>query len=1029
MKITDVSIKRSVTTLTLTGAIIVFGLLAFRSMGVDLFPEVDLPIVSISTVLPGASPEVIDQNVTEVIEEQVGTISGVKSISSTSYEGSSQIVVEFQLSKDVNIGAQEVQDKVNLARQELPDDVEDPIINKVDVNAQPIIWVTVSGSVDYQEMAVYADQVVKEQLQSVSGVGNVQLGGLRERTIRIWVDPEKVESYGLTTSEVVQAVQANHLELPGGRIEQADEEYTIKVLGEFDTVDRLRDLVIKEVEGGSVYLKDVADVVDGSADYRTIAHFNGIPTIGLGVAKQSGTNTVEVADAIKERVEEIRTETPEGINIEIATDNSTYIENSLAGVQFDLIFGIIMTALIMYIFLRNIRATFISVVSIPVSLLGGFILMNALGFTINNLTMLAMSLAVGLVIDDTIVVLENVFRHVEEGEDPMEASSKGTQEVGLAVIAAGSSIIAVFLPVAFMQGIIGRFFLQFGLTVALTVLISVIVSLTLTPFLTSRLLKKETKQNRFYEIMERFFVKLEWGYRSLLQWATVRRGRIMLLAGLAFAGGIALVPFLGTEFSTEADQSQFQVRYELPTGTAIERTNQRLYDMEDIILNYPEVESAFSAVGTGAGGAVNQGMLIVNLVPTDQREADQFEVMSRVREQFSKKYPDMITTVNVTSGVGGGGRSADVQYIIMGPTVEEVGEVSDRVVQRLRDRGIFASVDTDLRLTKPEVNVNINRDLASDLGVNVSTVSSEIYTLFGGRDIAKFKEGGNRYDVRIRAKPEFRNNPEDLSNIAVRNGQGELIKSANLINVDIGEGPNAINRYERMRSVQIYANVTEDISPGEGLEVVEQVVNEELPEEGLWRTALGGQTRTMQESFGYLITALIMSILIIYIVLAIQFESFLHPFTIMMALPLTMIGVFGALFITGSTLNIFSFIGVIMLMGLVTKNSILLVDFANQQREKGMDKALAIIQAGQMRLRPILMTAVSTISGVLPVALALSEGGETRAPMAIAIIGGMFTATLLTLVVIPVVYLILDDTLEWVKSKISSIGKQTFATQ
>lgn len=1029
MKITDVSIKRAVTTLTLTGAIIVFGFLGFRSMGVDLFPEVDLPIVSISTILPGASPEVIDQNVTEVIEEQVGTISGIKSISSSSFEGASQITVEFELSKDVNIGAQEVQDKVNLSRQDLPNDVEDPVINKVDINAQPIIWVTVSGSVDYQDMAVYADQVVKEQLQSVSGVGNVQLGGLRERTVRIWVDPDKVESYGLTTSDVVQAIQTNHIELPGGRIEQADEEFTIKVRGEFETIERLRGLVVKESEGGSVFLRDVAEVEDGSADYRTVAHFNGIPTIGMGVAKQSGTNTVEVAGAIKERVQEIKQETPEGINIQVATDNSTFIENSLAGVQFDLIFGILMTALIMYIFLRNIRATFISVISIPVSLLGGFILMNALGFTINNLTMLAMSLAVGLVIDDTIVVLENVFRHVEEGEDPMTAASEGTSEVGLAVIAAGSSIIAVFLPVAFMQGIIGRFFLQFGLSVALTVLISVIVSLTLTPFLTSRLLKKETSTNKFQESMERFFVKLEWGYRSLLQWATVRRGRVMAIAAFALAGGIALVPFLGTEFSTEADESQFMVRYELPTGTSIENTNRRLYDMEDVILNYQEVESAFSAVGTGGGGAVNQGILIVNLIPTDEREAGQFDVMTRVREEFGDKYPDMIATVGAMSGVGGGGRSADVQYIIMGPTVEEVGAVSDRVVQRLQDQDIFASVDTDLRLTKPEVNVNINRDLASDLGVSVSSISSEIFTLFGGQDIGKFKEGGNRYDVRIRSKPEFRNNPEDLSNIAIRNNQGQLIKSANLVDVEIGEGPNAINRYDRMRSVQIYANVTEDVSAGEGLEVVEGVINEELPKEGIWRTSLGGQTRTMQESFGYLITALIMSILIIYIVLAIQFESFLHPFTIMMALPLTLIGVFGALFITGSTLNIFSFIGVIMLMGLVTKNSILLVDFANQQREKGMDKMRAIIQAGQMRLRPILMTAVSTITAVLPVALALSEGGETRAPMAIAIIGGMFTATLLTLVVIPVVYLILDDTFEWIKSKISSLGEQALATK
>lgn len=1030
MKITDVFIKRSVTTLTLTGAIIIFGLFGFRSMGVDLFPEIDLPVVSVFTVLPGASPEVMDQNVTEVIEEQISTISGIENISSQSFEGASQIVVQFELAKDVNVAATEVQDKVNLARQDLPDDVEDPIISKVDLNAQPIVWVSVSGNVDYQFLADYADQVVKEQLQSVSGVGDVQIGGLRERTIRIWIDPEKVESYGLTTGDIVRAVQANHLELPGGRIEQADEEFTIKVKGEFESVDNLRNLVVKENNGGVVYLSDVAEVEDGSADYRNIAHFNGIPTVGLGVAKQSGTNTVEVATAIKERVEEIKQLTPEGINIQVASDNSTFIENSMAGVQFDLIFGVIMTALIMYIFLRNIRATFISVVSIPVSLLGGFILMYFLDFTINNLTMLAMSLAVGLVIDDTIVVLENVFRHVEEGKDPMTASSEGTKEVGLAVVAAGSSIIAVFLPVAFMQGIIGRFFFQFGLTVALTVLISVLVSLTVTPYLTSRLLRKEQRHNRFYQIMERFFVRLEWGYRSLLQWATTHRIRVMVFAFLAFVGGVAIVPFLGTEFSTEADQSKFLIRYELPTGTSIDRTNRRLYEMEDVVFNYPEVESAFATVGTGASGAVNQGVLIVTLDPKSEREASQFDVMDRVREDFTEKFPDMITTVSVTSAVGGGGRSADVQYYIMGPTIEEVGEVSDRVVQRLREMDIFTTVDTDLRLTKPEVNVNINRDMATDLGVDVQSLSSEIFMLFGGQDIAKFSDGGNRYDVRVRAKPAFRNNPEDLTHITVRNRQGELIRAANLVDIEIGEGPNSINRYNRMRAVQIYANVHDEISAGEGLEIVEQVVSEELPSDGIWRTDLGGSTRIMQESFGYLVIALIVAVLVIYIVLAIQFESFLHPFTIMMALPLTMIGVFGALLVTGSTLNMFSFIGVIMLMGLVTKNSILLVDFANQQREKGTDKVISIVQAGQMRLRPILMTALSTISGVLPVALALSEGGETRAPMAIAIIGGMLTSTLLTLIVIPVVYLILDDTMEWIKAKISSLfSKNKFATQ
>lgn len=1027
MKISNVSIRRSVTTMIVTAAIIIFGLISLRGMGVNLFPEVDIPVVSVTTALPGASPEVIDQDVTDVIEEQINTISGIRSIKSQSFSGFSQITVQFELSKDVDVAAQEVRAKVNLSKQNLPDDVEDPIVNKVDINAQPILWVTVAGNVDYQKLVEYADKTVKEQLQSVSGVGRIQLGGLRERTIRVWLDPEALEAHNMTATEVTRAIQSKHLQLPGGRIEQANKEFTVKVQGEFPTVDKLRQMVVKEWKGGVVHLNDVAKVVDGLADYRTVAHFNGQPTVGLGVAKQSGTNTVAVANAIKERVSQIKELSPENINIDIATDNSRFIKRSVEGVQFDLIFGVLMTALIMFIFLRNIRATFISVISIPVSLIGGFIVMYALDFTINNLTMLAMSLAVGLVIDDTIVVLENIFRNVEEGKDKVKAAREGTDEVGLAVIAAASSIIAVFLPVAFMKGIIGRFFFQFGLTVALTVLISALVSLTLTPFLCSRLLRRETQHNKFYQVLENFFTKLEWGYRKLLQWAVRHRGLVLLIAFVAFVAGMAIGPFLGTEFTTEADESRFMIRYELPTGTSIEKTNRQLYKMEDILFSYPEVDRAFSAVGTGGSGAVNEGIFFVNLVKPDQREASQFDVMDRVREQFGEHFKNTRITVSPVSNAGGGGRSADVMYVIMGPSVQQVAEVSDRVTKRLRDRGVFESVDTDLRLNKPQIDVNINRGLANDLGVTVRSISSEIYALFGGRDVSKFKDQGYRYDIRVRAQPQYRDKPEDLEHISVRNQSGDLINTSNLVDLDIGQGPNVINRFNRMRSVTIYANVSDQISSGEGLDIVRNVVQQEIPKNGIWRTALTGETRMFQESFGYLLTALVIAILVIYMVLAIQFESFIHPLTIMVALPLTMIGVFGALLITGMTLNIFSFIGIIMLMGLVTKNSILLVDFANQQRAKGVDKINAMIQAGQMRLRPILMTAVSTITGVLPVALALSEGGATRAPMAVAVIGGMFTSTVLTLLVIPVVYLLFENAIEWVREKLN-MEPRTFET-
>jgi HAE1 family hydrophobic/amphiphilic exporter-1 len=602
------------------------------------------------------------------------------------------------------------------------------------------------------------------------------------------------------------------------------------------------------------------------------------------------------------------------------------------------------------------------------------------------------------------------------------------------VLAATSSIAAVFIPVAFMEGVIGRFFYEFGLTVAVTIIISALVSLTLTPFMSSRMLRRETSRSKLYLALEALFDFLSRNYRRALEWAVGHRWAVVGIALLAFAVGIALVPFIGSEFITEADESQFLVRFELPTGTSIQETTRAMNQLEEVLFEQPEVRSLFATIGGGLGGEINRGFVVALLTPRHERPATQRDVMDRMQERFAS-LEHMITSVEYVSWEGGGTRYADVEYIIQGSSIEELGRIGDAIVRDLESQGVFVNVDTDLRLTKPEVRVNFLRGTADDLGVGVLDVSNEIYTLFGGVDAAVYKEGGYRYDIRARALPEYRLRPADLEQLSVRASDGTLIKSPNVFSYEVGAGPNVVNRYNRRRALTLYASVS-GISQGEGLQRVAETVARHLPDDGNWGTAVSGMSQTYQESFGSMLTALLVAILVIYMVLAMQFESFIHPFTIMVSLPLSMIGVFGLvslplsmigvfglLLALGKTLNIFSFIGIILLVGIVTKNSILLVDFANQERRRGADKVQAILTAGPLRLRPILMTAFSTMIAVVPVALAMSEGGETRQPMALAVIGGMLTSTLLTLLVIPVIYLIVDDATAWVRRRLGGLWR------
>jgi HAE1 family hydrophobic/amphiphilic exporter-1 len=975
---------------------------------------VEFPTVSVTSILIGADPEIMDEDVTDVLEEQINTIEGVKAITSISNESLSQIIVEFELSKNVDVAAQEVRDKVNLAQADLPNDLEPPIVQKLDIAAQPIMWIAVTTSGDYRRIAQYADKVIKERLQTVPGVGAVVLGGFRDRAIRVWLNPNELEARKLTPVDVTNAIRAKHIELPGGRIEEPEMEFVVKIEGEYETVERLKELVVETRDGALVRLKDVAFVEDGSEDLRSVARFNGLPAVGLGIRKQSGTNTVAVADGVRAALADITRNVPEDINVQIASDSSRFIKNSMQDVIFDLFLGALLTSIVMLVFLRNFRMTFISIVAIPTSIIASFVVMYWADFTINNMTMLAMSLAIGIVIDDAIVVLENIFRHVEEGEGAFNAAQLGTSEVGLAVIAASSSIMAVFIPVAFMKGIIGRFFFEFGLSVALSVLISLVVALTVIPMLCSRLLRHDPDHGPIFRAFEQGFRKIESLYSYYLDLSLRHRWITICLAIGAFILGLSLFPFLKTGFVTEPDESRFVVRFELPTGTSVEESARRLQDIEKTVLSQSEVRSAFAA--TGFFGGPNSGIIFANLLFVSEREASQSQVMARLRTLLNEEIPEARISVENVSIVGGGQRNAELQFVIQGPEVEELDRVATLMLADMRKLPGFVDVDDNLRLNKPELKVEIDRNLADDMGVDVRTITQNFNILFGGQDVAKFKEGGKRYDIRVRALPGARSKPDDLLAVALRSAGGNLTYSPNLIRVIQGVGPQAVNRYNRSRAVTLYANL-DGTSLGAALDEMRGLAAKHVPKDPAWGTALTGSADVFAESFQYLFTAVLISLLVIYVILGSQFESFIHPFTILMSVPLAVAGSFGLILLSGVQLDIFAFIGFVMLIGIVTKNAILLVDFTNQFRARGVPRDEALRRAGPLRLRPILMTAFTTIAAVVPVALALSEGGEQRAPMGVSVIGGMLTSTLLTLIVIPSVYTVMDDISLWFTSR------------
>ena len=1019
MKLADVSIRRPVFATMMIGAIVVFGIVLYGRLNVDLYPKVDFPIVTVTTIYPGADPETMESQVADPIEEALNSLGGIRALRSVSLESVAQVFVEFELDADPAAATQEVRDR--LATVTLPDGIEElPRVQKLDLGAAPVLQIAVSGSGDLAALTRYIEDRLKPALERVPGAGQVDVVGSSEREIHVFVDPQALRSRGLTFTDVTGALAAQNIDLPGGRIDDGERALVVRTTATAVSVEDLEAIVLTTIRGVPVRLSDLARVEDGFVERDSAAQLDGQPAIALIIRKQSDANTVEVADAVAEALTALRVSAPRGVRIDTLVDNSLPIRASIETVQFDLVLGALLAVAIIFIFLRDLRATFISGLALPTSVIGTFAFVQVMGFTLNMMTTLALSLSIGILIDDAIVVIENIVRRRSVlGEAPMEAAMRGTAEIGLAVLATTLSIVAVFVPVAFMEGMLGQFFYEFGLTVAFAVLLSLFVSFTLTPMLSARFLGAHHGEPRGLSgLIERALVGLETAYRRLVRGALRHRIVTLGVAVATLVGTLMLLPRIGFEFMPVQDTGQFNVKLDLPPGTSLAATEQRAGAIAERIREVPGVRSTFTTIGGGDQGQTNAAEIVVSLVPKAERSFHQTEAMAHIRAILAGT-PRAILSVEPLTAVGGGQRNAMVQLDLRGPDLDALAASATAIADRMRAAGGFVDVDTTARPGKPEIEVAFDRQRAADVGVQGFAVARTVRGLIAGEVATEFESGGERYDVRVQLPPDLRASVETVERAQVRTVGGALVDLADVGRVEPGIGPSRIDREARQRQVTIFANL-EGKPLGVALEEVGGIAKELLSPD--ITHAFGGTSRLMQESLASMLFALLLAIICVYMILASQFESFAHPFTIMMSLPFALIGAFGGLLITGHNMSIFAMIGLIMLMGLVTKNAILLVDFANQLRGEGKPLAQALEDAGAVRLRPILMTTAAMIFGMLPVAIGHGDGGEVRAPMGVVVIGGLITSTVLTLVVVPVVYALMEGLL----GRLSRLRRRVF---
>lgn len=1021
-KLAEICVRRPVFATMLIMTLVVLGIFSYNRLVVERFPRVEFPTITVTTRLPGAAPQEIETEITDKIEEAVNTISGIDELRSTSSEGVSLVFVSFDLERDLDEAAQDVRDKINRALPNLPRTIEQPTIEKLDPDASPIMTISVASNRNIREMTEFADKVLRRQIESINGVGQVQIIGGRKRQVNVYLDGDKLRGYNLTVTQVSQALQGQNLEVPGGRVEQTDRVLTLRTLGRLQSPADFNDIVVANRAGYPIKISDVGHIEDGEEDELTAGRLSDSPALLLQVRRQSGTNVIEVVDAIKDRLAQARKSLPAGYSVDVVRDQSTFILASFHAVREHLMLGSFLAALVVLLFMGSVRATIIAAISIPTSIISTFAIMDYFGITLNGPSMLGLTLSVGIVIDDAIVVLENIFRYIEEKNyEPFAAAIEATREIGLAVMATTLSLVVIFLPVAFMQSIPGRFFKSMALTMSFAILVSLLVSFTLTPMLSARMLNRLKRKSgggptgepaaHSGEKSSRISRVLDRGYTVLLTWSLRHRAAVCLIAVLTFASTFLLGPLVGFNFFPVDDQSEFEVTIRAPEGTSLAKTLDIAERVSADIRKLNYVDYTLTTIGDDQQRTQNQAKIYVKLADLDNRPISQFVIMGQVREKvFPEFKPDNLRTIVTPVGaISGGGRAnSDVSFMLLGPNLDKLNEYSQHLLGKLKQVPGVVDADTSLIVGKPELRASIDRDKAAELGVGISDIAQSLRLLVGGDQVSTYNENGEQYEVHIRANEDFRTDAGSISRLNVPSTRLGSVGLDSVAKLHEATGPTQIERVSRQRQVMLTANLKPGFSQSD---VLRDLVNETRAMSMLpgYTAGVSGSSKEIGRTINGFLIAFALSFIFMYIVLAAQFESFIHPVTVLLALPLSLPFALVSLIVTGQAMNMFTLLGLLVLFGMVKKNSILQIDHTNGLRKKGMERHEALVQASRDRLRPILMTTIAFVAGMTPLALSSGPGSGINRSTSVVVIGGQSMCLLLTLLVTPVAYSLFDD--------------------